>query len=89
MDEFDEAKAKDVEEHADRLLTEWSLDKIRVYNVKYGLWWRWNKSGYTNDITEAGLYDKSWKPHREEDRVYPVDPTKFVFDALMAKLKAQ
>jgi hypothetical protein len=68
------------------MLAKWSRDKVRIYNVRYEMWWCWNKSGYTKDISKAGLYDKDYKPHREDDRVVPVDPNTTVFDSLMARL---
>lgn len=83
---LDAEKAERVIKDTERMMSEWSKDKVRVYNNRYELWWQWNGSGYTKDITQAGLYDKSWKPGREEDVAVPVDPKKFMFDALMERL---
>jgi hypothetical protein len=76
-----------VERDAERLITQWSTEKVRVYNTRYDLWWCWYSSGYTKDITKAGLYDKGFKVPRPCDEIRPVDPTKYEFDAIMSRLK--
>ena len=84
---LDAEKAERVIKDTDRLITQWSLEKVRVYNTRYDLWWCWNSNGYTKDITKAGLYDKGFKVPRSEDEIRPVDPTKYEFDAIMSRLK--
>jgi hypothetical protein len=89
IENMSEEALKGVARDADRMIREWSLDKVRVYNVRYEMWWCWNSSGYTKDISQAGLYPRDWTPSREEDEVRPVDPERYVFDALMESLIRQ
>lgn len=73
---------------ADRLIQEWSRDKVRIrWNGE--LWWRWDSSGYTQDMASAGLYEADWKPWRKEDKVVPVDPERFAIDKIMARLASE
>jgi hypothetical protein len=66
---------------AERLLAEWTPDKVRI---RHGdLWWRWDRCGYTYDMANAGLYAASFKTWRDRDQVVPVDPSVFAIDAIV------
>lgn len=89
-------------EASDRLLAEWTPEKVRIWKLHRNgdprTWYCWDWNGYTYDLAEAGVYDRAEAEKHIRGctsefavnaiGVVQVDPDRHAVDGLASQVRA-